>query len=139
MLRKAFSRLFFVLVASQVLQLRAAAPQLAISQSSGQVTVSWQDTNNWLQSATTLGSPSSWVNVPAAPAVIGGNNSLTLTPDQPATFYRLVYSPFLPPPTELTISSQADTNLNYYFDLAWDSVPGAVSYNVYTAVRNGVV
>ena len=138
MLRKSFSRLFFVLVASQVLQLRAATPQLAISQSIGQVTVSWQDTNNWLQSATTLGSPSSWVNVPAAPAVIGGNNSLTLTPDQPATFYRLVYSPFLPTPTELTISSQADTNLNYYFDLAWDSVPGAVSYNVYMASVPGV-
>ena len=39
MLSKSFSRLFFVLVVSQALQLRAAPPQLAISQSGGQVTL----------------------------------------------------------------------------------------------------
>jgi hypothetical protein len=55
---KSFSRLFFVLVASQTLQLRGAPSQLAISQSGGLVTLSWQDTNNWLQSAAALGSPS---------------------------------------------------------------------------------
>jgi hypothetical protein len=138
MMSKSFSRIFVVLVVSQALQLRGAPPQLAISQSGPQVTISWQDTNNWLQSATALGSPSSWVNVPAAPLVVGGNNSLTLTADQPAMFYRLVFSPFLPPPTELTVSSQADTNFNYYFDLAWDAVPGAASYNVYMASVSGV-
>ena len=55
---KSFSRLFFVLVASQALKLRGAPPQLDISQSGGLVTLSWQDTNNWLQSAAALGSPS---------------------------------------------------------------------------------
>jgi hypothetical protein len=58
MMSKSFSRLFFVLVVSQALQLRGAPPQLAISQSGGLVTLSWQDTNNWLQSAAALGSPS---------------------------------------------------------------------------------
>src|ERR1035441_9470407 len=79
MMSKSFSRVFVMLVASQALQLRGAPPQLAISQSGGLVTLSWQDTNKWLQSSTTLGSPSSWVNVPTAPLVVGGNNRLTLS------------------------------------------------------------
>src|ERR1035441_3959660 len=79
MMSKSFSRVFLFFVASQALQLRGAPSQLAISQSGGLVNLSWQDTNNWLQSSTTLGSPSSWVNVPAAPLVAGGNNRLTLS------------------------------------------------------------
>jgi hypothetical protein len=48
MMSKSFSRVFVMLVASQALKLRGAPPQLAISQSGGLVTLSWQDTNDWL-------------------------------------------------------------------------------------------
>lgn len=116
-------------------------PVLSISNpGSNQVTLSWQDTNDWLQSVNSLnpglpsqagfGAPpiSPWTNVLMAPAT-----TVTLPANQAAQFFRLIVSPGGPPPTELWLQSLSDTNSDYYFELAWDAVPGAASYNVYMA------
>ena len=110
-------------------------PHLSISAQGGnQVLLGWQDTNDWLQTTPTLlGVPYSWVNLGTTPA-----NSMTLPANQPAQFFRLVVSPGGPPPTELYLASLSDTNNHYYFQLDWDPIPGAASYNLYMANAPGV-
>jgi hypothetical protein len=128
----------FFFVVSQVGQLYAAsAPQLAFSANAGQITLSWQDTNNWLQSSAAL-APATWLNVTSLPMVTGTTNTLAVPADQAAGYYRLVYSPFLPPPTELNLDANEDALGNGYFILSWDAVPTAVSYNLYYATDPGV-
>ena len=68
------------------------APGLSISLTGpNQVLLSWQDTNDWLQSVPSLNSPFLpflWTNVGATPA-----NSMTLPTAQAMQFFRLVASP----------------------------------------------
>lgn len=109
-------------------------PGLSIAAQGGnQVVLNWQDTNSWLQTAPVLTDPFPWVNVNETPT-----NTVTLGLTQPAQFFRLVLSPVVPPPTELNLQTASDTNADYYFSLNWDSVPGAVSYNLYMASVPGV-
>src|ERR1022692_835257 len=135
-------RLLIVFVLVQALRLSGAPPpsqsQLGISPSVGQVSLFWQDTNNWLQSSPLLSDSFFWVNVSTPPAVSGATNTVTLPADQPAAFFRLVNSPTLPPPTELELRNLSDTSGNYYFDLDWNAVPGAASYSLYMASVPGV-
>jgi hypothetical protein len=111
-----------------------AGPSLSISMvGTNQVSLNWAGTNDWLQTAPFVGSSFPWVNVGSAPM-----NSVALPRDKPAQFFRLVTSPILPPPTELQLQTESDTNGDYYFDVSWDAVPGAVSYNLYMATVPGV-
>jgi hypothetical protein len=128
-----------LLVLSGICRLYGVPPsQLNISQAGEEVTLSWQDTNDWLQSSSTL-NPAVWVNVcPTAAVAAGGTNSFAGPADQPAMFYRLIYSPFLPPPAELGLEPFEDVLGDDYFNLWWDAVPGAVSYNLYYAADPSV-
>jgi Carboxypeptidase regulatory-like domain len=146
MWRKCYFKLFLGMVVTLALHPNVGSsaggptpPQLGIALSAPrQITLFWQDTNNWPQSSDTLADSFYWVNVSAAPVISGASNTITLPADQSATFFRLVNSPFIPPPTELTIGNNRDTNENYFFELAWDSVPGAAAYNLYLATVPGV-
>ena len=140
MWRKLCYRLLFCFVLIQASRLCGSppTPQLGISPSAGQVNLFWQDTNNWLQSSATLLNSFFWVNVSTPPTLSGATNTVTLPADQPVAFFRLVNSPALPPPTELELQNLSDTNGICFFELTWDAVPGAVSYNLYMASVPGV-
>jgi hypothetical protein len=141
MWRKLCCRLFCGFVLIQVFSLHGgpppALPQLNISLSGGQVTLSWQDTNNWLQCEGVL-DPFFWVNVSTPPVVAGGTNTLMVPAEDPAKFFRLVNSPYLPPPTRLTLQPEENETVNDLFYLWWDEVPVAASYNLYFAAAPGV-
>jgi hypothetical protein len=131
-------RLACVFVLGSIIQLRGAPPpQVGFSSSSGQITLTWVGSDNWLQSADFLDAYS-WMNVPNAPILNGGTNAVTLPTTQPVQFFRLVASPFLPPPTRLSLEAAEDGAGNNLFYLWWDEVPGAVSYNLYYAAAPGV-
>jgi len=131
-------RLAVLFIFGSAVQLRSApSPQLGFSSSSGYISFVWQGNDNWLQSADTL-YPDSWVNVPNVTVVNADTNTVTLPLNQPAQFFRLVNSPFLPPPTRLSLESQVDgANANLFY-LRWDQVLGAVTYNLYFAAVAGV-
>jgi len=137
MWRKFFQTLVPGLVLSQLTQLYAAPPQLNVSASGNNITLSWQDTNNWLQVSGGF-KPSVWVNVSNQPTVVGTTNTLVVQASRPAAFYRLVYSPVLPPPTELSVQSLVDPSSDAYFLASWDAVSDATSYNLYYATDPSV-
>jgi hypothetical protein len=109
---------------------------LSIVQSNNQIMLNWPSPNDWLQAAPALGPqsvPFLWTTVGTTPAT-----SATLPLNQGAQFFRLVVSPGAPPPTELALQNLSDTNGNFYFELNWNAVAQAASYNLYMATVPGV-
>jgi hypothetical protein len=124
---------------TDVASLRAQPPVLGCSYSGGQLTLTWPVGDFWLQTAGALTPDSAWLNVQDSPAADGGTNYET----QPVTgsavrFFRLIYSPFLPPPTRPVLDVGQDADNGEWFELWWDSVPQATSYNIYYAGEPGV-
>jgi hypothetical protein len=138
MWRKFLQLVSFSFVLSQVGSLYGAAPpRLAVSANAGQITLSWQDTNYWLQVSPTL-APAAWGKVPDLLMVAGTTNRLVVPASQGAAFYRLVYAPYFPPPAELSLTADEDALGNPSFLLSWDAVPNADSYDLYFATDPAV-
>ena len=108
-------------------------PVLQIQTTNRTAILSWSATSFWLQAAEDISSPLAWYNSPWAAGGISPQFSAAVPMDADARFFRLVSSPFLPPPTGLRAS--AGDSVIY---VTWESVSNAVSYNLYFATVSGV-
>ncbi|MGA3265582.1 MAG: carboxypeptidase regulatory-like domain-containing protein [Verrucomicrobiota bacterium] len=110
-----------------------AGPNLQIQATNNTALVSWSGSGYWLQAAQDLSSPLDWYNAPWTVAGAGPQFSSTVPMVPNALFFRLVSSPFLPPPAGLT--AQSGDSVMY---VNWDAVSNAVTYNLYFASQPGV-
>jgi hypothetical protein len=123
----------FLFVSAVLLQAGPVQPPvIGFSSAGGQVTLTWPADDSWLQLSPDL-TPNSWINVTNTISETDDVESVTLPLSAPAQFFRLVVSPNLPPPTELTVLPEEDTAEDTWFAVRWDAVPQAISYNLYYA------
>lgn len=104
-------------------------PALSIQAANGTAQVSWSTNASgyWLQASDILNDPLEWYNSPW-PVSAGAQFSALVPMTSPDLFFRLISSPFLPPPTGLL--AEAGDSLMY---VTWDSVSNALTYNLYFA------
>ncbi len=107
------------------------SPLLQISVTNGNALLSWNGSNLVVQTTAALQPTVHWQNL-SLPLALGGTQELSLPMTSAQSFYRLVYSPFLPPPTGLEVIAETDQ-----FFLSWDAVTNAVSYRLYGSTTPG--